>query len=49
MSLLITEQRALERLPETPGLPLLDLDRQALDDYSEHAPRSMCRRRISLI
>ncbi|MET3717903.1 non-ribosomal peptide synthase/polyketide synthase [Pseudomonas sp. PvP001] len=38
MSLLITEQLAHERLPEMPGLPLLDLDREALDDYSEHAP-----------
>jgi len=38
MSLLITEQMALERLPETPGLALLDLDGLDLNGYSEQAP-----------
>ncbi|MCD5997228.1 amino acid adenylation domain-containing protein [Pseudomonas sp. CDFA 602] len=38
MSLLITEQMALERLPETPGLALLDLDGLDLNGYGEQAP-----------
>ncbi|WP_332847130.1 non-ribosomal peptide synthetase [Pseudomonas lactucae] len=38
MRLLITEQMALERLPEAPGLALLDLDTLDLDRYSDQAP-----------
>ncbi|MCK1786293.1 amino acid adenylation domain-containing protein, partial [Pseudomonas sp. TNT11] len=38
MSLLITEQMALERLPAAPGLALLDLDTLDLDGYSDQAP-----------
>ena len=38
MSLLITEQMALERLPEEACPALLDLDHLALDGYSDQAP-----------
>ncbi|WP_426209548.1 non-ribosomal peptide synthase/polyketide synthase [Pseudomonas sp. TWR2-1-1] len=38
MSLLLTEQMALDRLPQTPGLAVLDLDRLDLDNYSDQPP-----------
>ncbi|NNG65154.1 AMP-binding protein, partial [Pseudomonas fragi] len=37
-SLLLTEGMALDRLPQTPGLAMLDLDRLDLDSYSDQAP-----------